>query len=94
MKTVFVVGISDTECNSINSIHETYEGALRAWNTAREDLIKHAKRIKYYNVARGHSHNFDDSYNSYIQALSCTDPKKIANYPNDTPYITEFELQQ
>lgn len=92
MTSVFIVGISDVESNHIVSIHETYDGALKVWNIEREKLIKEFKKMKFYYVSHGHSHQYDSGWNKYIDALQCRNPKTIDNYPQETPYITEFEV--
>lgn len=89
---VFVVGISDAEANTIISIHETYKGALKAWNNERMQLLKQFRIMKFDDVSQGHSHEYDNRWNKNIINLSCKNPKKIDNYPLDTPYITEFEV--
>ena len=91
-KLVYVVGISDAEANSIVSIHRTYEGALKSWNKERIRLIKVYKQSKYISVVRGWSHDFDNGDNIEIENLSCEDPEKIDNYPQETPYISTYEL--
>lgn len=92
MTSVFVVGVSDAEANHIVSIHKTYEGALNTWNKVREELIKTAKEMKFYNVSRGYCHSYDSDINKDIDALQCDDPTKIDNYPQDTPYINKYKI--
>lgn len=89
---VFVVGVSDAEANEVKSIHSTYDGAFKAWNKERKELIKQFKRMKFYEVSQGHSHEYDNTWNKNINNLLCEDPKKIDNYPQETPYITTYEL--
>ncbi len=89
---IFVVGVSDVESNSITSIHSTYGGALKSWNIERMKLLKQYKQMKFYAVSQGHSHDYDNNMNIYINNLLCEDPKKIDNYPQETPYISMFEL--
>lgn len=89
---VFVVSISDAEANTIISIHETYEGALKVWDNERLRLIKEVKRLKSFWVVRGHSHDYDNMLNKDIENLQCEDPEKIYNFPQDTPHITEYEV--
>lgn len=89
---VFVVCISDAEGSSIVSVHETYSGALDSWKDERNRLIKEYKRMKYWEVSHGSSHDYDSLYNSLIENLQCEDPLSINNYPHDTPYITEYKV--
>jgi len=91
---VFIVGVSDAEANRVVSIHKTYDGALKSWNKERKELIKLYKRMKFMSVSRGYSHEYDNGDNKNIENLSCEDPKVIDNYPLDTPYISEFELEE
>lgn len=45
--------------------------------------------IKYF---RDKTKNGDEMYIRMIKQLSCKDPRKIDNYPHDTPYIHEHEI--
>ncbi len=89
---VFVVGVSDAESNSIVSIHSTYDGAFKVWHNKRIELLKQYKQMKSYEIARGHSHEYNNNWNKNINNLLCNDPKEIDNYPQETPYITTYEL--
>ena len=90
---IYLIGVSDAEANRVVSIHKTYDGALKVWNKERKELIKLYKRMKFMEVARGWSHNYNNNWNDNIIKLFCEDPKTIDNYPLDTPYISEFELE-
>jgi hypothetical protein len=92
MTSVFIVCVSDAEANSIISVHKTYGGALKSWNEERKRIIKEYKRMKFLEVSRGWSHEYDNSYNRNIANLLCEDPTKIDNFPLDTPHIHEYEL--
>ena len=84
---VYVVGHSGPEHNSIQSIHKTYEGALKAWNRIRIDLLENAKDFleKYKN---------DEMWRRIVKNLSCKDPEKINNSPHETPYIREWDVEK
>ena len=84
---VYVVGHSGPEHNSIQSIHKTYEGALKAWDKVRIDLLENAKYFfeKYKN---------DEMWQRIVNNLSCEDPEKINNSPHETPYIREWDLEK
>lgn len=91
---IFVVEVCDAEATSIVSIHKTYEGALKSWNKKREELLKDFKRMKFWQVSRGWTHEYDSDYNKLIENLSCENPEEIDNYPHDTPYIRKFNLEE
>lgn len=91
---VFVVGISDAEGNSVVSIHKTYKRALKSWDEERLRLIKEYERLEQYAQDYIHSDGTDSSYISSIFKLHCEDPTQIDNYPHETPYIAEFELEE
>ena len=84
---VYVVGDSGPEHNSIQSIHKTYGGALKAWDKVRIDLLENAKDFleKYKN---------DEMWQRIVNNLSCKDPEKINNSPHETPYIREWDLEE
>ncbi|MFZ3077492.1 MAG: hypothetical protein WA139_03495 [Candidatus Aenigmatarchaeota archaeon] len=85
---VFIVGDDGPEHNSIRSVHNTYEGALKEWNKIRMELLEKAKRYLK-------SDKFDkEMWQKMVKSLECEDPKKIDNYPHDTPYIREWEVKE
>ncbi|MBS3147909.1 hypothetical protein J4219_03420 [Candidatus Woesearchaeota archaeon] len=87
---IFVVGDSGPEHNNVISIHRTYEGALKAWNRRRLELIEEAQ--SYLKSMTSESEK--EMYERIIKNLSCEDPERIDNYPQETPYITEKKLQE
>ena len=84
---VYVVGDCGPEHNEIKSLYKTHEGALKAWNAVRLELIRKAK-----NSVRKTKWN-DEMYEKIIEKLSCEDPEKIDNYPHETPYIQKYEIK-
>jgi len=90
---VYVVGHSGPEHNSIQSIHKTYEGAFKAWNKLRIDLLKDAKNtLRRYKSDKDEWHK--EMYEKMVKNLSCKDPEKIDNGPHETPYIREWDLEE
>ena len=89
---VFIVGDSGPEHNSISSIHHTYKGAFKAWNEHRKELLIHAKDMLKSSVSTCSSSK--EMYKRIIRSLSCKDPKKIDNYPHETPYIQEHDVEE
>lgn len=87
---VYVVGDSGPEHNTISSIHRTYNGAFVAWDKHRKELQRHAKEILSNSVNSCSSTK--EMYERIVKSLSCKDPKKIDNYPHETPYIQEYEV--
>lgn len=85
---VYLVGHNGPEHNSVMSIHKTRKGALKAWNEIRKELLNDAKE----SLKRTDKFT-KEMYERIAKNLSCTDPKKIDNYPQETPYIQEREIQ-
>lgn len=85
---VYIVGHNGPEHNDVRSIHKTMEGALKAWNKIRLELIREAMRLE-----KGDKYD-KEMWKKIIENLSCTDPKKIDNYPHETPYIREIEVRE
>lgn len=85
---VYIVGHSGADSNSIDIIHKTYEGALKAWNKIRVGLLE---RAKYFLKQEKHS---KEMWQRMVNNLSCEDPEKIDNFPHDTPYITECDVEE
>ncbi|MBI3190098.1 hypothetical protein HYZ41_00165 [archaeon] len=84
---VYIVGHRGPEHNEVVSIHKTRNGSLKAWNRVRLDLLRDARRL-----ARNDKYG-KKMWNEIIRNLSCKDPKKIDNYPHETPYIGEHEVK-
>lgn len=86
---IYVVGDHGPEHNSIKSIHKSYNGALKDWNELRLELLQNAKSYLRKKDKMG-----NDMWERIIKNLSCKDPEKIDNYPQETPYIREYELEE
>lgn len=85
---VYVVGDHGPEHNHIRSIHKTYKGALREWNKLRLELLRKARSFMKKD-------KFDkEMWKRMIKNLSCRNPKKIDNYPHETPFIEEWEVKR
>jgi len=85
---IFIVGDDGPEHNSIHSVHRTYEGALKVWNDLRLGLLESAKSsLKRDGLSR-------EMWQRMVNNLSSEDPKKIDNYPHETPYIQEYEVEE
>ena len=85
---VYVVGHRGADSNSIDSIHKTYEGALKAWNNVRIDLLENAKSFL-------NREEFGQKmWRRIVKNLSCKDPEKIDNSPHETPYIQEWDVEE
>ena len=85
---IYIVGDHGPEHNSISSVHKTYKRALKAWNKLRIELLENAKN--YLKSEKFGTRMWKEMVNN----LSCEDPEKIDNYPQDTPYIQEYELEE
>lgn len=84
---VFAVGDHGPEHNTIRSIHKTKEGALKAWNELRLELLEMAKSFLKNDYSR-------EMWQEMVDNLSCEDPEKIDNYPHETPYVREYEVEE
>lgn len=89
---IFIVGDDGPEHNNVISVHMTYEGAFKAWNDRRLELLKEAKSSLRRNK-RGGKH-WCEMYERMVKSLSCKDPAKIDNYPHETPYIRQMEVKK
>jgi len=85
---IYIVGDHGPEHNSIQSVHKTREGALKAWNRHRLYLLQDARKF-----SKGSKYG-KSMCKEIIKNLSCKDPKKIDNYPHETPYIQEMEVKK
>jgi hypothetical protein len=85
---VYIVGDNGPEHNTVRSIHKTQEGALKAWNQLRIELLEKAKKFLKLDDKSG-----KEMWQRIIDNLSCEDPEKIDNYPQDTPYIRKYEVE-
>jgi len=86
---VYVVGDNGPEHNSIHSIHRTYRGAFKEWDKIRKELLASAKE------SLKHANKFSkEMYLGMVKSLSCKDPKKIDNYPHETPFIIDYGLEE
>lgn len=87
---VYLVVISAADDFVVKSIHKTYSGSLKRWDEVRQELIKNMKEEKNQLSSK----IFNMMYMPMIKNLSCDDPKKINNYPHDTPRILKMELEK
>lgn len=90
---VFIVGDSGPEHNCIRSINKTYTGALMEWNKLRLDLLQSAQDGLNYCKINGDTWGIE-MYETMIFNLSNDDPLTMDNYPQETPYIEERELEE
>jgi hypothetical protein len=84
---VYLVGHDGPEHNSVESVHKSYSGAFKSWNKLRIELLD---RAKYYLKEATYG---KEMWERIVRGLSCEDPKKIDNYPHETPYIIEYEVE-
>ncbi len=84
---IYIVGDHGAEHNSVYNVHKTYKGAFKAWNRLRLELLRSAK-----SNLKNHKTTDKEMWQRIVASLSCKDPKKIDNYPHETPYIRECKL--
>lgn len=82
---VYLVGDHGPEHNSIRSIHKTRQGALKAWNELRLELLENAKSFLKEEPN-------EEMWQRIVKNLECEEPDKMDNYPHETPYIQEMEV--
>lgn len=85
---VYVVGDHGPEHNSIRSVHRTYEGAFKEWNKLRIELLREAQSLLKK------EDTCIDIWKRMVKNLQCKDPKKIDNFPQETPYIKEWAVEE
>lgn len=85
---VYIVGDDGPEHNTVRTIHRTREGALKAWNELRIELLQEAQSF----LEGKSSHK--ETWQKMIENLSCEDPEKIDNYPHETPYIRAYTVKE
>lgn len=87
---VYIAGDWGPEHNSIAGVHRTYKGAFKEWNRIRKMLLNKARHyLKDEKTSWG-----KEMYGRMAKNLSCRNPKKIDNYPQETPYIQEYEVKE
>ncbi len=84
---VYIVGDPGPERNSVISIHKTYEDALKAWNKHRLELLKDAKTSLSKNKK-------DEMRQRIVNNPSCENPDKVDNYPHETTYIKQWNVNE
>jgi len=89
---IYLVTVGDAEGSYTESAHRTYKGALKKWNRVRLRLIRSCKRL-----LKSHEKEYgwvEEMYQRMIKNLSCTDPKRVDNYPHETPRILSMKLEE
>ena len=89
---IYLVGDCGPEHNSVYYTCKTKKQALKRFQELRKDLLKEKKEhLKYWNDK---GENFgQEMYEKMIKNLSEEDSQKIDNFPHETPYIVEMELE-
>lgn len=87
---VWLVGHEGPEHNFIMKICSSKKIALIEWNKLRLELLKRAKEgLKYCKKGGGFG---IEMYLEMIKNLKCTNPEKINNYPQETPFIQGWKV--
>jgi hypothetical protein len=100
MKTIFIVGVSDCEANSVVRLCLTKKIAEREILKERDRLVEDWKKLdeSYRNQMKefcdreGLKCENDDMYSKMIENLSSDDYESWDNYPHKVPYIEEREV--
>lgn len=85
---VYLVGDHGPEHNFVISVHKTMGGALKAFQARRLKLLEEAKE----GLKREADGCMKEMYEEIVTKLSETNPDKIDNYPQETPYIREMDV--
>jgi len=92
--TIWLVGVSDCESNSIVCACLNKEIAVREMFNVRDRLI--AGWLESISYAIGEPETYrksvEDLYKPMIEALKSDDYENWDNYPHDRPYISEIEI--
>jgi hypothetical protein len=104
MDSVWIVGVSDCEGNSIKAVCATKEIAERELFKARDELVDEYKKMDKWQLQSAKDHcakegkpldtsgGYFQIYKNMITALSGNDYKKWDNYPHDRPYLYKVEI--
>ncbi|MCK4555741.1 MAG: hypothetical protein KAT83_03980, partial [Candidatus Aenigmarchaeota archaeon] len=84
-----LIGDNGPEHDSVRSIHKTRAGALKAWNELRLELLEDAKEF-----LKNETCTLKELWLKMIKNLECEDPDTIDNYPHETPYIQEWDVEE
>ena len=87
LQIVYLVGDHGPEHNSIHSIHKTYKEARKAWNNLRLDLLEEMESFLKKDQT-------NEMWQCIVKNLSCEDPENIDNYPQETPYIKKYIVEE
>lgn len=87
--TVYLVGISDCESNSIVCVCATKELAIKKMFEERDRLVKEWKEMSQWEKDRGLKMGI---YDQMIESLSSDDHEKWENYPHEVPYISQIDV--
>ena len=92
---VWLVGTCDVEMTDVQHICLSEKTALKRWEEIRQTLIKECQgHIDYLHED---IHTFTvggiEMYERMITNLSEIDPKKLDNYPQKEPFISEMETE-
>jgi len=89
--TIWLVGVSDCESNSVICLCKTKDVAIKKMFEKRDELIKEWQ--DHMDRETGQlKESIKDLYGPMIEALSNDDYQNWDNYPHDCPYITEMEV--
>jgi len=80
---VHLLIVEEMEWAEVISAHSTWEGAVKAWDKKRIELLEEQKGW----VKKG-MHFAKQG----VEVLSCTDPKKMEFFYDGTPRIKTFEV--
>jgi acyl-CoA reductase-like NAD-dependent aldehyde dehydrogenase len=87
---VYLVGDHGPEHSHVISVHKTKEGALKAFQARRMELLEEAKeRLK-----QGDSDWAKEMFKETVKNLSEKNPDKIDNGAQETPFIRKMELKE
>jgi len=89
---IYLVGDEGPEHNTAVSAHQTYDGAVKAWNEHRLTLLKEMQYSRDQYATEELNTKMLEMYERIIENLKEEDQKKIDCYPHATPYIREMEL--
>ncbi|MEK6909170.1 MAG: hypothetical protein AABX23_03910 [Nanoarchaeota archaeon] len=91
-KKVFIIGDYGPEHYSIESVHKTKEGALKAWNKHRLEMLNDKKESLEGN--KTWINETGEMYEEMIKNLSNENPETMDNGVHDTPFLEEHKVEE
>ena len=87
---VWIVGDCSVDHHTVQHVCISKTTALKRWEEIRQELIKRAQEGLEYSKERGCNIEMDENI---LLNLSEPNPELMNNYPQDQPFIEEWETE-